>query len=657
MRFYRLIPILLFCWILAAPSPSPAALPPAAESCMDCHQGDIDASAFGMSVHGHNSCTSCHTQVTDLDGHMDGIVRVEPVNCTRCHKEQTAEHGSSIHMLSGIGCKDCHYDIHALKSWGGKKEVAVDSCLGCHDHPEYLESIHGRSVLDGNPDSAACHDCHGLHQINPLGDDRQKMAFHTSACMTCHGDEEMMSRAGLSALTVKTYLDNYHGKGYRLGFPEDTAGCSDCHTAHSVLPRDHAMSSINPDNLVATCAQCHPNANSLFVLFHPHGDHHDRAKFPILYWTYISMTSLLVVTFAVFWVHTLLWMFRGFVENREKQAAMGSHAHSGAHDSDTEEAEAVADGMSASVAVTVSAGERMHGGAAAGSHAHAISDPQKQYLRFEKRHIYLHLVVIISFLGLSLTGLPLKFADQAWAVNMMNFFGGVHLAGLIHRGCAILTFYYFLGALIMSFDFLFIRKDVYNRNGTKAHWLQRLFGPDSLLPNTRDVKDVTGMVKWFFFKGPKPTFERWTYWEKFDFLAVFWGMFAIGGSGLLLWFPEFFALFLPGWMFNVATIVHSDEALLATGFIFTVHFFNTHGRPEKFPMDFVIFNGQISKEEFIHERGDQWKRYEELGILEQFEAKKTSGVLYDFFFKGFGFLAFFTGVTLAFLMLYAFVKG
>ena len=104
------------------------------------------------------------------------------------------------------------------------------------------------------------------------------------------------------------------------------------------------------------------------------------------------------------------------------------------------------------------------------------------------------------------------------------------------------------------------------------------------------------MIKWFFFKGPKPTFERWTYWEKFDFIAVFWGMFAIGGSGLMLWFPEIFGLFLPGWAFNIATIVHSDEALLATGFIFSVHFFNTHGRPEKFPMDFVIFNGQISKE-------------------------------------------------------------
>ena len=188
-----------------------------------------------------------------------------------------------------------------------------------------------------------------------------------------------------------------------------------------------------------------------------------------------------------------------------------------------------------------------------------------------------------------------------------------------------------------------------------GNWLERLLGPDSLCPNQRDVRDIAGMIRWFLFKGPKPIFDRWTYWEKFDFLAVFWGMFAIGGSGLMLWFPEFFGRVLPGWVFNIATIVHSDEALLATGFIFTVHFFNTHGRPEKFPMDFVIFNGLVPKHEFIEERGDQWERYEKSEMVENFHVKKGSGVVFDFIFKGFGFLSLFIGVALLFLMLYAFL--
>jgi hypothetical protein len=62
-------------------------------------------------------------------------------------------------------------------------------------------------------------------------------------------------------------------------------------------------------------------------------------------------------------------------------------------------------------------------------------------------------------------------------------------------------------------------------------------------------------------------------------------------------------------MINVATIIHSDEALLATGFIFTIHFFNTHLRPEKFPMDVCIFTGRVPLEEF---KMDRPKEYEEL---------------------------------------------
>ncbi|MGD0522926.1 MAG: hypothetical protein ABSA48_16850, partial [Terracidiphilus sp.] len=109
--------------------------------------------------------------------------------------------------------------------------------------------------------------------------------------------------------------------------------------------------------------------------------------------------------------------------------------------------------------------------------------------------------------------------------------------------------------------------------------------------------------------GERPRYGRWTYWEKFDYFAVFWGIAIIGSSGLMLWFGEFFTRFLPGWLINVATIIHSDEALLAAGFIFTIHFFNTHFRPEKFPMDTVVFTGRMPLEEFKHERPAE---YEEL---------------------------------------------
>jgi hypothetical protein len=80
-------------------------------------------------------------------------------------------------------------------------------------------------------------------------------------------------------------------------------------------------------------------------------------------------------------------------------------------------------------------------------------------------------------------------------------------------------------------------------------------------------------MKWFLGRGPRPQYGRWTYWEKFDYFAVFWGVAVIGGTGMMLWFPSIFTRVLPGWMVNVATTIHSDEALLAVSFIFVVHFF------------------------------------------------------------------------------------
>ena len=104
-------------------------------------------------------------------------------------------------------------------------------------------------------------------------------------------------------------------------------------------------------------------------------------------------------------------------------------------------------------------------------------------------------------------------------------------------------------------------------------WLQVIFGPDSPVPNWRDVKDFFKMLRWFVGLGPKPGFERWAYWEKFDFWGACADIVIIGSTGLILWFPNFFCSFLPGVTLNVAKVIHSTQALLATGFIFAIHFF------------------------------------------------------------------------------------
>ena len=144
------------------------------------------------------------------------------------------------------------------------------------------------------------------------------------------------------------------------------------------------------------------------------------------------------------------------------------------------------------------------------------------------------------------------------------------------------------------------------RRASGKSWWVYLTDKDSMLPNLQDGKELWANLRWFFGRGERPQYGRFTYWEKFDYFAVFWGVFVIGGTGLILWFPTFFTRFMPGWSVNVATIIHSDEALLATAFIFTIHFFNTHFRPDKFPMDPVIFTGRVAMDELEHDKPGEY---------------------------------------------------
>ena len=188
----------------------------------------------------------------------------------------------------------------------------------------------------------------------------------------------------------------------------------------------------------------------------------------------------------------------------------------------------------------------------------------------------------------------------------------------------------------------------------KAVW-GALFGPDSMAPTMRDWRDFIAHQKWFFGKGPRPQFDRWTYWEKFDYFAVFWGVLAIGVSGLIMWFPEFFTRFMPGWIINVALIVHSDEALLAAGFIFTFHFCNTHFRLEKFPMDTVMFSGRISKTELLHERKSWYDRLRTEGRLEECRVK-DEWLRWKNIAHSFGYAFFGIGLILLVLIVYAMIS-
>ena len=126
-------------------------------------------------------------------------------------------------------------------------------------------------------------------------------------------------------------------------------------------------------------------------------------------------------------------------------------------------------------------------------------------------------------------------------------------------------------------------------------------GPQSLFPKVQDIKDMFQHMGYFFGKRRTPRFNRFTYWEKFDYLALFLGMNTMGLTGLFLWFPEFFSTLLPGYFINLAQVLHLYEAILAVALKFVVHLISTHLRPEIFPVDKSIFNGKTTRERMMDE--------------------------------------------------------
>ena len=196
----------------------------------------------------------------------------------------------------------------------------------------------------------------------------------------------------------------------------------------------------------------------------------------------------------------------------------------------------------------------------------------------------LHGVLVVAFFVLAFTGLPLRFSCVVWAPKLMALWGGARAAGLVHRwaaGVVLACLAVYLGhaALLVA----------------RAKDRRRiLWGPDSILLQPRDVREFWQMLRWSVGRAPKPRFGRYSYREKFNWLMVILGLGAIAASGLVLWFPEFFGRFLPGVIFNVATIVHSYQVMLLAALIVAYHFFDVHLRASKFPLDGVMFTGRAT---------------------------------------------------------------
>lgn len=208
----------------------------------------------------------------------------------------------------------------------------------------------------------------------------------------------------------------------------------------------------------------------------------------------------------------------------------------------------------------------------------------RMFQRFSRNFRAQHWILLTSCLTLILTGLPMKFHEARLSQIFFDLVGGVQVSTLIHRVGAV-------GLIFVGVYHLFYL--VAFREGR-----QNLL---ALLPNPQDALDCFQMLRYFLgWREEKPRFGRFSYVEKFDYWAVYWGMVVMIGSGLILWFLETSLQYLPKFAADIAREAHSDEGLLATLAIIIWHFYNVHLNPEHFPMNRAFLTGMISEEEMRH---------------------------------------------------------
>ena len=206
-----------------------------------------------------------------------------------------------------------------------------------------------------------------------------------------------------------------------------------------------------------------------------------------------------------------------------------------------------------------------------------------------------HIILFLGTLGLIFTGIPLWCLGRpgyGWTQSVVSFFGPIATIRCLHRTFAVSL------VLLSIYHVLYT---ICTRQG-RREFLE-------LLPKPKDIADV--MQNSLYFLGlskKRPQFRRYSYAEKFDYWAVYWGCVIIISTGLVQWFPEATAKYTPWLTYELAAEIHADEAILATLALFVWHFYNVHFNPSRFPGTLLWWHGRMSREEMLHEHPLEYEK-------------------------------------------------
>ncbi|HSO11799.1 MAG TPA: cytochrome b/b6 domain-containing protein, partial [Anaerolineales bacterium] len=205
----------------------------------------------------------------------------------------------------------------------------------------------------------------------------------------------------------------------------------------------------------------------------------------------------------------------------------------------------------------------------------------RTYTRFDLLQRIQHIIFLISFSLLGLTGLPQKYPLTPFSIWYFDLVGGVEVSRLIHH----------ISAIVMMIISIVHVLDV-------AYRVLVLRTPINMIPWIDDLQHVIHDVQYYLgLKKHKAYYGRYSYAEKMEYLALIWGTIVMGLTGFMMWNPISTLRFLPGEAVPAAKAAHGGEALLAVLAIIVWHFYHVHIKT----LNKSMFTGKITREEMEHE--------------------------------------------------------
>ena len=216
---------------------------------------------------------------------------------------------------------------------------------------------------------------------------------------------------------------------------------------------------------------------------------------------------------------------------------------------------------------------------------------QKDYQRFLPSQRFEHIIVLLTFSVLSLTGIPQMFASHNWARSMIDFLGGIESVRLVHRTMATLL----------------VAESIYH-GGILSYKIFVLGQRLTMIPTIKDAKDVWDFLRYNLGWGKEhPHMPRFNFGEKAEYLAMVWGTLVMVMTGFMLWNPIGTSKLLPGAWIPAAKQAHGMEAVLAVLSILTWHMYNVHIKM----FNRSMFTGKLTHEQMEEEHGAELHEIEE----------------------------------------------